>query len=126
MTKQELIERVAARLEEERSSPEPVVKGELHKKTVAAVIDTVFAELGEYFIKARVTTRRVPRFTYPGFGTFTKKERSARAGRDPRSGEAIEIPASTTVGFQPGQEMRGQLNRTPADGKKGKKAGSRG
>jgi len=126
MTKQELIERVASKLGQERASPQQV-KDELHKKTVALVIDTVFAELGEYFIKAKVTTRRVPRFTYPGFGTFTKKERSARAGRDPRSGEAIEIPASTTVGFAPGQEMRGNLNRGPAvSTARKRKAGTRG
>ena len=69
------------------------------------------AELGEYFIKAKTSARKVPRFTYPGFGTFTKKERKARTGRDPRSGEAIEIPARATVGFAPGQEMREGLRR---------------
>jgi nucleoid DNA-binding protein len=120
MTKQELIERVAQRLGREREeAAEP--KGELHKKTVALVIDSVFAELGEYFIKARTRSRaskKAPRFTYPGFGTFTKKEKAARVGRDPRSGEAIEIPARTTVGFQPGQELKAGLNSAGATGQK--------
>jgi DNA-binding protein HU-beta len=107
MTKQQLIERVAMRLEKKARD------GELPKKTVAMLVDTVFAELGEYFIKAKVT-RKSPRFTYPGFGTFTKKEKRARAGRDPRSGEAIEIPAKITVGFQPGQEMKAELNKPKA------------
>jgi DNA-binding protein HU-beta len=104
MTKLELIERVVQRLEK---GPRD---GELPKKTIAMVVDTVFAELGDYFIKARVA-RKTPRFTYPGFGTFTKKEKRARAGRDPRSGEAIEIPARTTVAFAPGQELKAELNR---------------
>ncbi len=107
MTKQELIERVAQRLEKANGRPD----GELHKKTVALVVDSVFVELGEYFIKARPARRKTPRFTYPGFGTFTKKEKRARAGRDPRSGEAIEIPARTTVAFAPGQELKAELNR---------------
>ena len=101
MTKQELIERIAAKR---------VGAEELPKKTVALVVDSVFAELGDYFIKAKITAKRVPRFTYPGFGTFTKKERVARAGRDPRSGDVIEIPAATTLGFQPGLELRAKLN----------------
>jgi nucleoid DNA-binding protein len=35
----------------------------------------------------------------------------ARAGRDPRSGEPIEIPARITLAFSPGQELRVALNR---------------
>ena len=114
MTKQELIERVVSTLGEKLSRGE-----DLPKKTVAVVVDSVFAELGAYFTKAKITAKRVPRFTYPGFGTFTKKERAPRAGRDPRSGDVIEIPALTTVGFQPGQELREKLNtRRSSDPKK--------
>ena len=112
MTKQELIERVADRMEKARALDGGRDAEALNKKTVTFVIDTVFAELGDYFIKARTTARKTPRFTYPGFGTFTKKEKRARVGTDPRSGEAIEIPARTTVGFVPGQDMRAELNRT--------------
>jgi nucleoid DNA-binding protein len=111
MTKQQLIERVAQRLGKNQQN-----SSELHKKTVALLVDTVFAELGDYFIKAKVAprTKKAPRFTYPGFGTFTKKEKAARAGVDPRSGEAIEIPARTTLAFAPGQEMKAGLNRPKA------------
>jgi DNA-binding protein HU-beta len=102
MTKQDLIERV---------SGTPGLPMDLTKKTVSALVDAVFAELGDYFVKARVTKRSAPRFTYPGFGTFTKKRRSARAGRNPQTGARIEIPAMTTVAFQPGQELKAFLNR---------------
>ncbi|MGZ3429098.1 MAG: HU family DNA-binding protein, partial [Polyangia bacterium] len=67
MTKQELIEKVAT------TSGLPA---ELTKKTVATLVDAVFAELGDYFVKAKVTRRATPRFTYPGFGTFTKKRKN--------------------------------------------------
>jgi DNA-binding protein HU-beta len=102
MTKQELIERVACT---------PGLPPELTKKTVALIIEAVFAVIGDYFVRARVTRRATPRFTFPGFGTFTKKRRQARAGRNPRTGEPILIPASTTLAFAPGQELRALLGR---------------
>jgi DNA-binding protein HU-beta len=102
MTKQELIEKVAST---------PGLPPELTKKTVAAIIDALFAELGDYFVKAKVTRRQTPRFTYPGFGTFTKKRKNGRSGRNPQNGEPIEIPPSTTVTFSPGQDLKAFLNR---------------
>jgi nucleoid DNA-binding protein len=102
MTKQELIEKVAGT---------PGLPNDLTKKTVALLVDAVFAELGDYFVKAKITRRDTPRFTYPGFGTFTKKKRTGRIGRNPQNGEPIEIPAATTVSFSPGQELRAFLNR---------------
>ncbi len=39
--------------------------------------------------------------TIAGFGTFEPRERSARTGRNPQTGESIEIAASTTPGFKP-------------------------
>jgi DNA-binding protein HU-beta len=51
------------------------------------------------------------RFTYPGFGTFTRKVRPARAGRHPQTGERIELPERITVAFQPGLELKESLNR---------------
>jgi DNA-binding protein HU-beta len=102
MTKAELIQRVY------RSKDLPK---DVTKKAVASVIEAAFAEIGDYFVKTKVTRKTQPRFTYPGFGTFTKKRREQRQGRNPRTGELIDIPASTTITFTPGQELRGQLNR---------------
>ncbi len=44
--------------------------------------------------------------TIVGFGTFTKKNRAARAGRNPSTGEPMQIKASTTVGFKPSQALK--------------------
>lgn len=40
-----------------------------------------------------------------GFGTFAASERPARQGKNPRTGETIEIPAKTVVKFKPGSDL---------------------
>ncbi|HEY3698571.1 MAG TPA: HU family DNA-binding protein [Spongiibacteraceae bacterium] len=44
-----------------------------------------------------------------GFGTFEKRHRSARSGKNPQTGAPIEIAASNTVGFKPGKALRDAL-----------------
>ncbi len=41
-----------------------------------------------------------------GFGTFSVRERSARMGKNPQTGEAMEIAASKTVGFKVGKKLK--------------------
>ena len=41
-----------------------------------------------------------------GFGTFSVKERAARTGRNPRTGEALEIAASKVPAFKPGKALK--------------------
>jgi DNA-binding protein HU-beta len=45
-----------------------------------------------------------------GFGTFSVSERSATEGRNPRTGEAIHIPASKRGKFKPGKALNSALN----------------
>lgn len=42
----------------------------------------------------------------PGFGAFSVRERSARTGRDPRTGAELRIAASRTVGFKAGKRLK--------------------
>ena len=44
-----------------------------------------------------------------GFGTFEVKERAARTGRNPSTGETIEIPASKTPTFKAGKGLRDEF-----------------
>jgi len=44
-----------------------------------------------------------------GFGTFQTKHRKAREGINPQTKERMTIPASKTVGFKPGQELKGKI-----------------
>lgn len=45
-----------------------------------------------------------------GFGSFTVNERKARVGRNPRTGEAIQIDASKTIKFKPGTAFKDLYN----------------
>ena len=101
MTKQELIDRVHQRRG---------VQAGLTKKAVGEIIDGVFTELGDYFIRSKITKNTTPRFSYPGFGTFTKKRRTERVGRHPQTGEPITIPATHTIAFTVSSELRTLLN----------------
>lgn len=45
-----------------------------------------------------------------GFGSFSQRHRAARAGRSPKTGEIIQIPASVSVGFKPGKALKDAVN----------------
>ncbi|TNC80318.1 MAG: DNA-binding protein HU [Oleiphilus sp.] len=45
-----------------------------------------------------------------GFGTFSRRARSARTGKNPQTGAAIQIPASNTVGFKAGKALKDAVN----------------
>jgi DNA-binding protein HU-beta len=49
--------------------------------------------------------------TLAGFGTFKAKKRPARTGRNPRTGEAISIPAAIVPSFIPGKSLRESVNQ---------------
>jgi len=68
-------------------------------KAVAAVLDTISGALAQ---KDKVTL--------PGFGTFETRERSARTGRNPQTGEAIEVAASTVPAFKAGSELKRKVS----------------
>jgi DNA-binding protein HU-beta len=48
--------------------------------------------------------------TLVGFGTFTRAKRKARTGRNPQTGEAIKIPATTVPKFRVGKAFKDFLN----------------
>jgi DNA-binding protein HU-alpha len=45
-----------------------------------------------------------------GFGSFSVRSRSARTGKNPQTGKAIQIAASKTVGFKPGKALKDAVN----------------
>jgi nucleoid DNA-binding protein len=89
MTKQQLIEKVAA-------------KTELGKAEVTAAVDSVLDLIAEALrVNERVDLR--------GFGSFVVKERKERQGRNPRTGETITIAAKRDASFKPGKELTEKL-----------------
>ncbi len=65
------------------------------EKAVAAVLDSIAAELSAG-----------NRVQLAGFGIFETKTRQARTGRNPKTKEAIEIPASTSVTFKASKTLK--------------------
>ena len=48
--------------------------------------------------------------SFTGFGTFQVKTRAPREGRNPKTGEAVQIPETTSVGFKVGKNLKEELN----------------
>lgn len=67
------------------------------------VVDVFFDEIGKRLAEGgRVELR--------GFGAFSTREREPRKGRNPRTGETVEVPGKRVPYFKPGNEMRLRLN----------------
>ena len=66
-------------------------------------VDGVFAIIGEALADGEDVR-------LPGFGTFGTRSRPARTGRNPRSGEAVSISASTSPTFRAGKTLKDTLN----------------
>ena len=75
--------------------------------------EAVAAELGESKASAaraiEAVMNCITRGIQHGFGTFSKKQRAARMGRNPMTGEPLHIKASTTVGFKPSQVLKDSM-----------------
>ena len=96
MNKADISGRVAARLR-------------LRKAEADAAVDTVFEAIGDSL--AREESVRIA-----GFGTFATRNREARTGRNPRTGEAVAIPASKAPAFRAAGALRDRVTRGPEPG----------
>jgi integration host factor subunit beta len=71
---------------------------------VELIVTTIFDQItGALTRDERVELR--------GFGTFTVKQRNARPGHNPRTGEPVSIAEKTVPLFKAGKQLRGRLNR---------------
>lgn len=76
---------------------------DLSLKEVERVIDTFFDTISSQLANGgRVELR--------GFGAFSTRPRTARTGRNPRTGTAVEVEAKRVPYFKPGKDMRTRLN----------------
>ena len=75
----------------------------LYQRVVERIVNTVFSEITEALAKGdRVELR--------GFGAFSVKSRDARIGRNPRTGEAVEVESKAVPFFKTGKLLRDRLN----------------
>ena len=76
---------------------------ELRAEDVERAVDIFFDEIAEQLAGGgRVELR--------GFGAFSTRRREARKGRNPRTGDSVEVPEKRVPYFKPGKEMRARLN----------------
>lgn len=74
-------------------------KSELSKKDAAKAVDAVFESI-------QTALANGDKVQLIGFGNFEVRERAARKGRNPQTGEEIEIAASKVPGFKPGKDLK--------------------
>jgi DNA-binding protein HU-beta len=74
------------------------------KRQASEIVDSCFNLLAKGIKKDK-------RFSYPGFGTWTMKNRKARKGINPQTGQRITIKASKTCTFKPSAEFKKNLNK---------------
>ena len=75
----------------------------LGARDIESIVECFFDEImGQLAAGGRVELR--------GFGTFSTRARDARVGRNPRTGDAVDIDAKRVPYFKPGKEMRERLN----------------
>ena len=86
MTKEELVAKMAE-------------KAKLPKTTVNVVLNTFCEVITESLANGE-------KVTIPGFGSFDVTYRDARRGRNPKTGEAIDIPAKITPKFSAGSHLK--------------------
>ena len=91
MNKAELVSRMAE-------------KSELTKKEAEMALNALMESIQEALVSG-------DKVQLVGFGTFETRERAAREGRNPRTKETINIPASTVPVFKAGKEFKERVNK---------------
>jgi integration host factor subunit beta len=98
MTKAELVEDVAR-------------AAELTKKDAERLVEIVFESIIE-------TLNHGEKIELRGFGSFRVRERGARRGRNPKTGDPVDIPAKRVPYFKPGKELKELINEDEEAGAK--------
>jgi integration host factor subunit beta len=75
----------------------------LYHRDVERIINTIFDEI-------IVALARGDRVELRGFGAFSVKSRNARQGRNPRTGDSVDVDAKRIPFFKTGKELRDKLN----------------
>jgi DNA-binding protein HU-beta len=76
----------------------------LTKKSAAGAVDALIQVVMSALGKGDA-------ISFPGFGSFKVVERPSREGRNPKTGEKMQIPASKTVKFTPGASLKERVNK---------------
>ena len=78
-------------------------QADISKKDASKAVDAVFDSITE-------TLKKGDNIQLVGFGSFEVRERAARKGRNPQTGDEIEIPATKNPAFRPGKQLKDAVN----------------
>ena len=92
MTKSQLIQRMAE------------LNPHLYQRDVERIVSTIFDEISEALAQGNRVELR-------GFGAFSVKQRDARQGRNPRTGESVQVEKKVVPFFKTGKKLREMLNQ---------------
>lgn len=95
MTKAELVEEVSR-------------VADLTKKDCEVIVDTVFRTIKE-------ALHRGDKIELRGFGSFRLRRREPRRGRNPKTGDRVDVPPKRVPYFKPGKELKDLINRIDAE-----------
>jgi integration host factor subunit beta len=76
----------------------------LRRADAELIVATIFDQITAALARGQKVELR-------GFGVFGTKQRNARAGRNPRTGEELPVAAKTALYFRTGREMHSRINR---------------
>jgi len=94
MTKADLVDKVVA-------------LGDLTRRDGEVIVDTLFESvIGALKSGDKIEIR--------GFGSFRTRQRNARTGRNPKTGERVDVPAKRVPFFKPSKELRDSVNPSSA------------
>ena len=96
MTKSDLVEKLSESLTS------------LTKKECEVIVDTVFLNMKD-------ALHRGEKIEIRGFGSFTVRTRRAKEGRNPKTGEKVEVPSKKIPYFKPGKELKELINKSMGD-----------
>jgi integration host factor subunit beta len=96
MTKADLVEEV-------------IRVAELSKKDAESVVNTVFGQIME-------ALKSDDKIELRGFGSFRVRRRRSRLGRNPKTGDRVDVPSKRIPYFKPGKELRDLINDQDGDG----------
>lgn len=92
---------------------EEVVKvSNLSKKHAESIVNTVFASITE-------ALQREDKIELRGFGSFRVRRRRSRQGRNPKTGDRVDVPEKRIPYFKPGKELKDLINETSSPGESG-------
>ncbi|WP_419807101.1 HU family DNA-binding protein [Terriglobus sp.] len=94
MTKADLVDEVAA-------------LGDLTRRDADVIVETIFNGMID-------ALRADDKIEIRGFGSFRSRQRKSRTGRNPKTGQRVEVPAKRVPYFKPSKELRDQVNAATA------------